>query len=313
MSTPLAPARSPVAVGAGRPARPPRRLRARLQPAVLFLLPSGLILGVFVIYPIFQSLWMSLHEWRIGAAEQRWVGLGNYTRLLADPQFANALTVTLGFTVVSVAVLLVLGFALAYWLQRTTTVSKVLRSAYFFPTIVALATIGLVWRFMLDPDIGLVGGVTERLGLEPVAWLRDTTLALPTVIMVGIWKTLGFTMILMLAGLQGVPEQLYEAARLDGAGTFKTIRYVTLPAIRPTFLFAAVILTIQSLQMFDLIFAMTAGGPLFTTETLVTFMYRQAFTNFDFGYASAIAWSLFVIIIAFSALQLRLFRYRDVD
>jgi len=296
-----------------RGAPPARRRPARFQPAVLFLLPSALILGVFVIYPIFQSFWMSLHEWRIGAEVQRWVGLGNYTRLLADPQFANALRVTLAFTLVSVVVLLVLGFALAYWLQRTTLVSRILRSVYFFPTVVALSTIGIVWRFMLDPDIGLVAGVMDNFGLEPVAWLRSTSLALPTVIAVGIWKTLGFTMILLLAGLLGVPEQLYEAARLDGAGSFQVIRHVTLPAMRPTLLFAAVILTIQSLQMFDLIFAMTHGGPLFATETLVTFMYRQAFENFDFGYASAIAWSLFLVIIVVSALQLRLFRYRDVD
>ncbi|WP_407341550.1 carbohydrate ABC transporter permease [Pengzhenrongella phosphoraccumulans] len=292
---------------------PQRRRRIRIQPAVLFLLPSALILGTFVIFPIFQSLWMSFHEWRIGADVQPWVGLGNYTRLLSDPQFFNALRITIIFTTVTVAVLLVLGFLLAYWLQRTNLLSRTLRSVYFFPTVVALSTIGIVWRFMLDPDIGLVAGVMKNLGLDPVAWLRSTTLALPTVIAVGIWKTLGFTMILLLAGLLGVPEQQYEAARLDGANSLQLIRHVTLPAMRPTLLFAAVILTIQSLQMFDLIFAMTHGGPLFSTETLVTFMYRQAFENFDFGYASAIAWSLFLVIVIVSALQLRFFRYNDVD
>jgi ABC-type sugar transport system permease subunit len=308
MSTQLGLGRAVVPV-----ASPVRRRPVRLQPAVLFLLPSALILGIFVIYPIFQSFWMSLHEWRIGAAVQRWVGLGNYSRLVADPQFFNALRVTVIFTTVTVVVLLVLGFCLAYLLQRTNLASRTLRSIYFFPTVVALSTIGIVWRFMLDPDIGLVAGLWKHLGLDPVAWLRSTSLALPTVIAVGIWKTLGFTMILLLAGLLGVPEQLYEAARLDGAGPFQLIRYVTLPAMRPTMLFAAVILTIQSLQMFDLIFAMTHGGPLFATETLVTFMYRQAFENFDFGYASAIAWSLFLVILVVSALQLRFFRYNDVD
>ncbi|MCV2394317.1 sugar ABC transporter permease [Actinotalea sp. M2MS4P-6] len=293
--------------------RPPGRRRRRFQPAVAFLLPSGLILGVFIIFPIFQSLWMSLHAWRIGAQSQPWVGLDNYRRLLADPQFANALRVTLVFTLVSVVVLLVLGFLVAYWLQRTTRFSKILRSAYFFPTVVALSVIGIVWRFMLDPDIGLVAGIWKTFGLEPVAWLRSPELALPTVIAVGIWKSLGFTMILLLAGLQGVPEHLYEAAKLDGAGPWQQVRHVTLPSIRPALLFAAVILTIQSLQAFDLIYAMTAGGPLFSTETLVTFMYRQSFQNFDFGYGSAIAWALFIVIMIISALQLRLFRYNDVD
>lgn len=299
------------AVGVHPPRRP--RRRPRVQPALAFLLPSALILGVFIIVPIFQSLWMSLHAWRVGAKEQPWVGLANYRRMLSDPQFANALVVTLVFTVVSVAVLLVLGFLVAYWLRRTTRFTKVLRSVYFFPTVVALSVIGLVWRFMLDPDIGMVAGIWQLLGLEPVAWLREPGLALPTVIATGIWKNLGFTMILLLAGLQGVPEHLYEAAKLDGAGAWQQVRYVTLPAIRPQMLFAAVILTIQSLQAFDLIYAMTAGGPLFSTETLVTFMYRQSFQDFDFGYGSAIAWALFLLIMLISALQLRLFRYNDVD
>ncbi|HEY3437849.1 MAG TPA: sugar ABC transporter permease [Actinotalea sp.] len=292
---------------------PRRRRRVRAQPAVAFLLPSALILGVFIIFPIVQSLWMSFHAWRIGAQSQPWVGLDNYKRLLADPQFANALRVTLVFTAVSVTALLVLGFLVAYWLQRTTRLSKILRSVYFFPTVVALSVIGIVWRFMLDPDIGLVAGLWRAVGLDPVAWLRTPSLALPAVVAVGIWKNLGFTMILLLAGLQGVPEHLYEAARLDGAGPVQQVRYVTLPSIRPALLFSAVILTIQSLQAFDLIYAMTAGGPLFSTETLVTFMYRQSFQNFDFGYGSAVAWALFIVIMIISALQLRLFRYNDVD
>ena len=294
------------------PASSKRRPRRSLAP-VAFLLPSALILGIFVLYPILQSLWMSLHAWRIGAKDQPWVGLANYRRLVADPQFANAMRVTLVFTFASVIALLVLGFLVAYWLQRTTRLSRILRSAYFFPTVVALSVIGIVWRFMLDPDIGLVACLTQLVGLEPVAWLRDPHLALPTVIAVGIWKNLGFTMILLLAGLQGVPEHLYEAARLDGARPWQLVRYVTLPSIRPSLLFAAVILTIQSLQSFDLIYAMTAGGPLFSTETLVTFMYRQSFQTFDFGYGSAIAWALFLVIMIISALQLRLFRYNDVD
>lgn len=298
---------------ADQPARGAGRRRWRWQPAYAFLLPSAAILGIFVIYPIVQSLWISLHDWTIGAEEQPWVGLGNYRELAQDAQFWNALRVTVLFTLASVAVLLVVGFGLAYWLQQTTRLNRWLRSAYFFPTIVALSVIGLVWRFMLDPQIGLVAGWTTRLGADPVSWLQSTTLALPTVIAVSIWKNLGFTMILLLAGLQGIPAHLYEAAKIDGANRLQLIRHITLPGLRPTMLFTAVILTIQSLQVFDLVFTMTRGGPLFTTDTLVTLMYRQAFENFRFGYASAIAWILFALIMVISALQLRLFRYRDVD
>jgi len=287
--------------------------RPRWQPAYIFLAPAMLILSIFIVYPIGQSLWISLHDWSIGADKQPWVGLGNYRELLDDPRFWNALKVTLLFTVVSVGLQLVLGFLLATWLQETTPLTRFLRSVYFFPTIVALATIGLVWRFLLDPEIGLVGGWMDWAGADPVNWLQSTTWALPAVIFVGVWKNLGFTMLLMLAGLQGVPAELTEAARIDGANRRQVLRYVTLPSMRPTLLFAAVILTIQSLQLFDLVFAMTRGGPLFTTESLVTYMYTRGFEEFRFGYASAIAWVLFVLIMAVSAIQLRLFRYADVD
>ncbi len=293
------------------PGRSRRRLRR--QPGYVFLAPALLILSIFVVYPIGQSFWVSLHDWSIGADEQPFVGLGNYRELFEDPRFWNALKVTLLFTVVSVGIQLVLGFLLAQWLQETKRLTRVLRSIYFFPTIVALASIGLVWRFLLDPEIGLVAGWTERLGADPVNWLQSTTLALPAVIFVGIWKNLGFTMLLMLAGLQGVPAELTEAARLDGANRRQILRYVTLPSMRPTLLFAAVILTIQSLQLFDLVFAMTRGGPLFKTESLVTYMYTRGFEEFRFGYASAIAWVLFALIMLVSAVQLRLFRYADVD
>ncbi len=294
----------------GRQLRVPR---LRWQPAYLFLAPSATILLVFIVYPVGQSLWMSLHDWSLGAPEQPWVGLDNYRELAHDPRMWNALQVTLVFAAVSVAVQVVLGFLLASWLQGTTRITAFVRSVYFFPTIVSLASIGLVWRFLLDPQIGLVAGWTQALGLTPVDWLRSTTWALPAVVFVSVWKNLGFTMVLLLAGLQGIPLHLYEAARLDGAGRWQLVRHVTLPGLRPTLLFTTVILTINSLQMFDLVFVMTDGGPLFRTETLVTYMYRQGFENFRFGYAAAIAWVLFTLIMLLSALQLRLFRYSDVD
>lgn len=183
-----------------------RRSRRAWQPAYLFLAPSLSILGIFIVYPIGQSLWISLHDWTIGADEQTWVGFGNYRELAEDPRFWSSLRVTVIFTVVSVSIQLVLGFLLAQWLQTTNRLTSFLRSVYFFPTIVSLASIGLVWRFLLDPQIGLVGGWTELIGLSPVNWLQSTTWALPAVIFVGIWKNLGFTMLLMLAGLQGVAQ-----------------------------------------------------------------------------------------------------------
>ena len=290
-----------------------RRRRVRFQPAWLFVAPSLAIILVFIVYPITQSFWYSLHNWRIGAVEQEWEGLGNYVELFNDDLFWNALGVTITFAVISVIVQIVVGFWLASALLRDTRINRVVRSIFFFPTIVALATIGLVWRFLLDPSIGFVAGLFAFFGAEPIPWLQDTELALPAVIFVNIWKNVGYTMILLLAGLKGVPEHLYEAAKLDGANERQLTWNVTIPSIRPTLLFTTMILTINSLQIFDLVYVMTNGGPLFTTDTLVTLMFREGFTNFDIGYASAIAWVLFLFIMIISAFQLRFFRYRDVD
>ncbi|MGW6282555.1 carbohydrate ABC transporter permease [Kribbella sp. NPDC055071] len=302
---------APVVIDTG--ATTPRSRRIRWQPAWLFMAPSLTILLVFIVYPIVRSFWYSLHDWSIGAPTQKWVGLGNYAELLGDERFWNALRVTVIFALVSVAAQLILGYFAAAALLRDTWLNRVVRSIFFFPTIVALATIGLVWRFLLDPSIGLVGGIISALGGHPVGWLQSTSLALPAVIAVSVWKNLGFTMIILLAGLKGVPPHLYEAARIDGAEGRQLTRHVTLPSIRPTLLFATMILTVNSLQVFDLVYVMTNGGPLFATDTLVTMLFREGFENFRIGYASAIAWVLFLLIIALSALQLRLFRYRDVD
>ncbi|SEE59375.1 carbohydrate ABC transporter permease [Jiangella alba] len=299
---------------AAPPERAPRPRRpVRWQPAWLFMAPSLLIIAVFIAYPIVESFRYSLHDWKVGADSQEWLGFGNYTELFGDERFWNALRVTSIFAVVSVVLQLLLGYAAAAALQRDGWFNRVVRSAFFFPTVVALAVIGLVWRFLLDPQIGLVSGLIERFGGDPVGWLQDPALALPTVIFVSVWKNAGFTMIILLAGLKGVPGQLYEAARLDGATGWQLTRHVTLPSIRPTLLFATMILTINSLQVFDLVYVMTNGGPLFATDTLVTMMFREGFENFRLGYASAIAWVLFVLILLLSALQLKLFRYRDVD
>lgn len=276
------------------------------------MLPSFVILGAFVIYPIFQSLLFSFENVNIGGTSQ-WIGFANYVQLFHDPQFWNSLGITLEFTITSVVVLVIVGFILALLLQSDGIVTRVVRSIFFFPTIVSLVSIGLVWKFLLDPNIGFVGGIFDLLGLPPVAWLTSTTLALPTVVFVNIWKNLGFAMILLLAGLKGVPQERYEAARLDGARTLQLVRYVTIPGIRPTLLFTTLILTIQSLQVFDLVYVMTDGGPLFTTDTLVNLLYRDGFQNYQTGYASAISFVLFLIIVIISALQLRFFRYNDVD
>ena len=285
----------------------------RINTGYLFIAPSMLVIAVFVIGPIFQAFWMSLHDWSFVAPAKPFVGLANYRELAHDDRFWNALKVTALYTLGSVPTQIALAMAVALALNERIAGVAWFRAAFFFPVISSLAVMAIVWSFLIDPDIGLVSDWFARAGIGPTNWLQSTTWALPAVIGVGIWKNLGFTMIILLAGLQGISESYYEAASIDGAGRWARFRDVTLPGLRQTMLFVTVIGVIASLQAFDQVYVMTRGGPLFTTETLVTYMYHQGFDLFRMGYAAAIAWVLFVIIMAGSAVQLRLFRYQDVD
>ena len=290
-----------------------RRRHFRFNSAYLFVAPTVILMAIFIVEPMLQSAWMSLHDWTIGESTHRFVGAGNYLGLLQDDRFWNALKVTWVYTVFVAVGQVVLGLALASRLRRTTWFTSLLRAAYFFPFIGSLAVVGIVWKFLLDPQVGLVDAWMTKLGILPIEWLQSTSLALPSVIAIGIWKNLGFTMIVLLAGMQGVPEQLYEAATLDGANGWQRFRHVTLPSIRPALLFSTVIATVTGLQLFDMVYVMTAGGPIFHTESIVMYIYQRGFVDFRMGYASAIAWVLFLMILAISLVQLRLLRSDDGD
>ena len=297
-----------------REGRPPRRRgRRRFNSAYLFVAPSVILIGVFIAEPILQSGWMSLHDWTVGEATHKFVGLANYRNLFHDSRFWNALKVTVLYTAGVSIGQVVLGLAIALRLRRTTWYSSLIRTAFFFPFIASLVVVGIIWKFLLDPQVGLVDAWLTDVGISPPDWLQSTSLALPTVIVVGIWKNVGFSMIVLLASLQQVPADLTEAATLDGAGPVQRFRYVILPALRPALLFTTVIATITGLQLFDLVFSMTSGGPIFHTESVVMYLYEKGFVEFQMGYASAISWVLFLIILAISAVQLRLLRYRDAD
>jgi ABC-type sugar transport system permease subunit len=172
---------------------------------------------------------------------------------------------------------------------------------------------GIVWKFLLDPQIGIIPHVLQDIGLSNIDFLQSTTWALPSVILVGVWKGVGFSMVIILAALQDVPESILEAAALDGATPWVRFRRVVLPELRPSLLFSTVIATIASMQLFDSVYVMTGGGPLFHTETLVTYMYESGFEYYRSGYAAAMSWVLFLLIVLLSAFQIRLFRYDAVD
>ncbi|RKS79941.1 multiple sugar transport system permease protein/raffinose/stachyose/melibiose transport system permease protein [Motilibacter peucedani] len=297
------------------PAPPGTRARRgrRWNPAYAFVAPSVVLIAVFILEPIVQSAWMSLHDWSVGEASHKMRGLGNYSDLLHDSRFWNALKVTLLFTAGTAVGQVALGLALAEALRRTTWFTSLLRTAFFFPFIASMAVVGIVWRFLLDPQVGLVDAWLGHVGLGHPQWLQSTSLALPTLVVVGIWKGFGFTMIVLLAAIQAIPEHLYEAARLDGAGRAAQFRHVTLPGMRQATLFVTVIATITGLQLFDLSYVMTGGGPVFHTESVVQYLYQRGFVDFSLGYASAVAWVLTLVIFAVALLQLRILRYSDVD
>jgi ABC-type sugar transport system permease subunit len=256
---------------------------------------------------------MSLHNWSFFASAQQYIGFKNYETLWHDSRFWNDLRNTAIYTGVVVPLQVGLGLALAVALQRNTLINKFFRSVYFFPVISSLATMGIVWRFLLDPEIGIITHAMVSVGLPNVDFLQSTTWALPSVMLVGVWKSVGFSMVIFIAALQDVPESLLEAAVIDGAGPWVRFRRVVLPQLRPSLLFASIISTIASMQLFDSVYVMTGGGPIFHTETLVTYIYDAAFDYSEPGYAAALSWVLFALILLVSLFQLRLFRYSEVN
>lgn len=289
------------------------RRRIRFNDAYLFIAPSMIVMALFVVFPILQALWMSLNDWSFLKPKHTFVGLGNYAEFLNDDRFWNSLKITAIYTLVSVPLQIVLSVLAALAFHERIRFVSFFRSVYFFPVISSFAVMAIVWTFLLDPDIGLLSHWLVQLGIPPVAWLQSTAFALPAVIFTGIWKTVGFNMVIVLAGLEGISETYYEAASIDGAGPFSQFWNVTLPGLRQSLVFVTVMAVIASLQVFDQVYVMTHGGPLFTTETLVTYIYHQGFELFRMGYAAAISVALFLLIMIGAVLQLKTLRYQDVD
>lgn len=288
-------------------------LRQRWSPTLIFILPSAIVLLLFTLWPIIQAFWMSLHDWSFLSRERPLIGLDNYLELLDDRRFWNALWNTVVYTLAAVPLQIVLALFLAIGLNGNLHGRAFLRAAFFVPVISSLAVMAIVWSFLFDPDIGLVSAWMANVGLPRVAWLRQPETAMLAIIIVGVWKTIGFNTVILMAGLQGISAEQYEAASIDGASAWQKLRAITIPGLRQTLLFVTIISVIASLQVFDQVFVMTRGGPLFATETLVTYLYHQGFTLFRMGYASAISWVLFLIIVGISLVQLRFFRYQEVD
>ena len=270
----------------------------------LFVAPHVVGLSVFTIGAILASGYLSFTEWDLFGAP-RWVGLDNYRRLMDDEIFWKALWNTVYYT--GFRVPLSLFFSLIVALLMNLKIRGVLwwRVVYFVPAVSSSVAIALVWRWIYSKDFGILNSFLSWFGVAPLSWLTSETLAMPAVIVMSVWWSVGTNMVIYLAALQGVPEQLYEAAELDGAGTWGRFRHVTFPMITPTTFFLLILGTIGSLQIFDIFYVMTQGGPNFATTSLVMYIFQNAFEYLEMGYASAVAWILFFIILALSLIQLR--------
>ncbi|HEY8498740.1 MAG TPA: sugar ABC transporter permease [Limnochordales bacterium] len=279
------------------------RLRAREAAAgYLFLTPNLLGFLIFSAFPVVASLLLSFADWDLITAPQA-AGVSNYTRLVDDPVFWKSLYNTLYYTVGSVPLTIGLGLLLALALNGKTRGLYGYRAAFFLPVVASSVSVALIWQWLLDRDIGLINYVLSLVGIEPIPWLTSTRWAMPSVIMVAVWKNLGYNMVILLAALQEVPRELYEAAVVDGATPWQAVRRITIPLITPSIFFVTVTSIIGSFQVFELTSVLTRGGPANATNTLVMFIYQYAFQSFQMGYASAAAYALFAIILAVTAVQ----------
>jgi ABC-type sugar transport system permease subunit len=278
-----------------------------------FAAPFVILFGIFMAFPILASFALSFTSFGLRDLQNpigaTFVGLRNYGDLLGDPLFWTSLVNTVYFVVVGVPVTLILGLLIANALNRgITRFRTAFRVGYYLPVITSIVAIAVVWRFLLNPDVGLINMLLDGIGIQGPAWLADPALAMPSIIAMAVWRNLGFAMIVFLAGLQAIPAVLYEAASIDGAGRWQAFRFVTIPMLRPTILFMVVITTIGYLQLFEEPFVMTAGGPLDKTLSVTMYMYQQGFTFFHQGYASAVAYVLFVIVAFVAFLQFKFLR-----
>ncbi|MEE9316265.1 MAG: extracellular solute-binding protein [bacterium] len=277
----------------------------------LFIIPSLTILFVFLFLPVVVSFITSLTDWDIyGLANWKkisFVGFENYQTLLRDKIFWKSLFNTFYFVVVGVPFAISLALLMAIVLnEEFIRFKSFFRTSYFAPVVTTLVAVAVVWRWLYNPDYGLINWVLQTVGLPPQNWLGDTKLAMPSLIVMAAWKNFGYNMVIFLAGLQAIPDTLYDAAKVDGASYWQRFRYITLPGLRPTTFFVTVTTMIGFFQLFGEPYVMTKGGPLNSTISVVLHMYNQGFKFFRMGYASAIGYILFGIIVVFTILQIKL-------
>lgn len=269
-----------------------------------------LLVVVFHLAPCLWGIGLSFLRYDAIAPAQ-WVGAANYRRLAHDPTVGAALWVTLRYAVGAVPLSMAFGLAIAIALDEKWFRGKTLaRTLFFMPNVISLVAVAFVWEWLLNPEFGIANQFLRLVGLAPQKWLSDPGTALACVILVQVWHGLGFTVIVFLAGLQGIPEVYYEAARLDGASRWRQVRDVTLPLLTPTVMFLSIMGFIGAFQVFQSVYVMTGGGPADATRVLVYYLWQVAFERVEFGYASAVAVLIFGAVLALTLLQWRFYSSR---
>ncbi|MEW2084480.1 sugar ABC transporter permease [Streptomyces sp. NPDC005283] len=282
----------------------PARRREALV-GLAFVAPMLVLFIVFRFGPTIGAAFLSLTDYRL-SGEWRFIGAENYTRLFADDVFWESLGVTAVYTAVYVPMTVVLALGTAVLLHRTVWLRGFFRGLFFLPYVTSIVLAAVIWKWIYQVDGGLLNATLGALSLGPVDFLGDESLVLPSIAATSAWKGFGYTMLILLAGLQSIPREITEAATIDGTSAWQRFRWVTLPLLRPVLFFVLVIEAIQAFQVFDAMYVMTAGGPIRASYSLVYFLYDSGFKYFDFGYASAIGLMLFLVVLIFSLIQRRL-------
>lgn len=291
------------------------KVTSKIFTATIFLLPGLLLYLTFIIGPMLYSLRISFYDWKIIKPEQSvWVGLDNYARALGDPIFRRALLNTLVYTAVTVPGQIIIGVFVAVLLNQAIRARAIFRVIYYLPVITSWVIVSLLFEYMFSGQAGLINYLLRdvfHITSNNIIWLADPILAFVPIHLLGIWKGIGWTAIIALAGLQAIPEHLYEAAKVDGAGPFARFFSITLPLLRPTLVFLLVVLTIGGLNAYISNLLITNGGdPLDLTHFVLTLMYEATFTKLEFGYGSSISYFLTGIVFIISIAQIRLLRQK---
>ncbi|WP_373426258.1 carbohydrate ABC transporter permease [Agromyces albus] len=285
--------------------------RSDFRSAMLFLIPALIGFLAFFAWPTVRGVYLSFTEFNL-LQPPEWIGLDNYVAIAGDPVFWNSLVVTSEYVLINIGVQTVAALVLAVLLQRFTR-SMVVRGVVLLPYLIANVVVALVWFWLADYNLGLINSTLDAVGFDRVGFFGNEALAMPTIALINVWRHLGYTTLLIFAGLQAIPRDVYEAAEVDGAGEARTFFGITLPLLRPVLAFVLVITLVGAFQIFDTIAVTTGGGPVDATRAITYYIYERAFGRFDFGYASAMSVILMIILGAVALIQLRVLRANDSD